>query len=216
MRGVALLVSLALAIVATFPARATTVPDSRGSWNKAAVPIELRGRVHTSVREVPRFPEDDPKLAQLKNWPKKRQIGDWDCELEVTNMCAYGRSTRLTTSARYLCHRRWWPWGKPQVRGPVYIWSSDGQLLERATAGLVYETDRAGRLVMFEDRKHGSYEYFDADGVLIAGEYAPVGLDKLLDGERREVVSVWLGDRVSHDEFIRRLRERNRDMESRY
>jgi hypothetical protein len=105
--------------------------------------------------------------------------------------------------------------------GPSYTWTADGQLLYRGYRRsqkdvVVYQLDRAGRLVMFEDRKHGSYEYFDADGVLIAGEYSGVGLDPVLDGKRPGIISVWLGDRISHNEFIRRLKGLNRDMASRY
>ena len=69
---------------------------------------------------------------------------------------------------------------------------------------------------MFEDRSHGSYEYYDTDGVLIGGEYKPVNLDWRSEGYRGGSVSVWLGDRVTHDEFIRRVRALNRDMASRY
>jgi hypothetical protein len=177
--------------------------------------------VHASAREVPGFPNDDPKLMQLKNWPKKREIDGWNCELKVSNACITGARSIMVTSAYYLCHPRWWPWGKAQMRGPHYTWTSAGHLMERAYGtsrkdGVVYQMDPAGRLAGFQDRKQGVVEYFDADGALIAGEYAPVNLDWRAEGYRGGTVSVWLGERVSHDEFIRRLRGMNRKLAWRY
>ncbi len=107
------------------------------------------------------------------------------------------------------------------MRGPHYTWTSAGQLLERGYIRgrldyVVYQVDRAGRLVAYEDTKHGSTEYFDPDGVLIAGEYAPVNLDWRSEGYRGGTVSVWLGERVSHDEFVRKLRKRNQETAWRY
>lgn len=166
-----------------------------------------------TAREVPGFPEDDPKLMDLKYWPEKRRIGGWDCELQVKR--------RRDTSAYYLCHPGWWPWGKPEMRGPHYTWASDGRLLERAYTRsrqdvIVYQIDRSGRLAGFQDRKLGTTEYFDADGVLIAGEYQPVNLDWRSDGYRGGTVSVWLGNRVTHEEFVKRRAVLFRDMASRY
>jgi hypothetical protein len=214
-----LLLCVAFALVAD-PSLATTVPDSRGAWTKARVPIELRTRVHTSVSEVPTFPEDDPKLALLKNWPKRRTIEGWSCELQVTEACNTGSPSTMVTSAYYLCRPRWWPWGRPQMRGPHFTWTS-GHLLERgfttsANHRVVYQVDRAGRLAGFHDKTFGTIEYFDVDGVLIAGEYMPVNLDWRSEGYRGGTVSVWLGERVSHDEFIRRLRKHNQETAWRY
>jgi hypothetical protein len=180
-----------------------------------------------TARDVPGFPEDDPKLAQVKNWPQKREINGWDCELKVGsaildfNWPPKRASFSRTTSASYVCHRRWWPWGKPEMRGPHYTWASDGQLLERAYTRsrkdvLVYQIDRSGRLAGFEDWKIGTTEYFDADGVLIAGEYAPVNLDWRSEGYHGGTVSVWLGNRVTHEEFVRGRVVLFRDMASRY
>ena len=208
---------LLLVVALAPPTSATSVPDSRGSWTRAAVPVELRGRVHMTAREVPAFPEDDPKLVNVKNWSAKRRIGDWDCELKMgSSIIDFDRppkraSYSRTTSAFYVCHHRWWPWGKSQLWGPHYTWASDGQLLERGYSygrnWVVYQVDRAGRLVMYEDRKLGTKEYFDADGVLVGGEYRPVNLDWRAQGYKGGTVSVWLGQRVSHDEFFRRFLE---------
>jgi len=173
-----------------------------------------------TARDVPGFPENDPKLMNVKNWPAKRRIEGWDCELKTSRM--YVDTVRPlppgfnpTSSAYYDCRRWWWPWGKPQMRGPLYSWTSDGRLLERAynrskSDAVIYQVDRSGRLTVFMDRKQGTTEYFDADGVLIAGEYRPVNLDWKSEGYRGGTVSVWLGDRVSHEEFMRRVREWNR------
>jgi len=223
-RTLLLCVSFALVSV---PALATTVPDSRGAWTNAVVPIELRTRVHMSAREVPAFPDEDPKLMDLRNWPKKREVQGRLCELVVSKVYNDARQPpprpelNQTTSASYTCRYRWWPWGRPQMRGPHYTWTSAGQLLERGYIRgrldyVVYQVDRAGRLVAYEDTKHGSTEYFDPDGVLIAGEYAPVNLDWRSEGYRGGTVSVWLGERVSHDEFVRKLRKRNQETAWRY
>ena len=162
-----------------------------------------------TVREVPAIREDDAKLAQLKNWPKKREIDGWDCTLKTTEWMIDGRAR---TDAYYQCRRRWWPWGKPEMLGPFYSWTSDGQVEVRAyarsrTDAQTYQVDRSGRLVGFLDRKNGVIEYFDADGVLIGGEYAPVHLDWRSQGYRGGTVSVWLGERISHDEFQRRRKD---------
>ena len=220
-----LLLCVPFALVAA-SAFATTVPDSRGAWTKAAVPIELRGRVHMSAREVPRFPEDDPKLMHLKGWPAKRRIEGWDCKLDVRSSYFDGRrplqvGIKPTSSAHYLCRPRWWPWGKPQARGPWYVWTLDGQLLERAYTRarrdmVIYQVDRAGRLVGFEDWKHQTTEYFDVDGALIAGEYGTGGRDETWAEYRQHLFSVWQGERVTHEEFMRRLSGLLRDMASRY
>ena len=154
-----------------------------------------------SARELPRFPEDDSKLRDLKNWPKKRRIGGWDCELRIKR--------NKVTSAHYLCHPRWWPWGKREMRGPYYAWASDGGLFERAYRRspkdmVIYQVDRDGRLFQYIDTKSGTTEFFDADGILIAGEYRPVNLDWRSEGYRGGTVSVWLGERVTHEDFVRR------------
>jgi hypothetical protein len=180
-----------------------------------------------TTRDVPGFPENDPKLMNVKNWPKKRRIEGWDCELKVVSAIVdFNRQPKRasfsrTTSAFYVCHHRWLPWRKQEMRGPHFTWASDGQLLERAYTHsrkdmLVYHVDRSGRLAGFEDRKHGVTEYFDADGVLIAGEYKPVNLDWKSEGYRGGTVSVWLGDRITHNEFLRRRVRLFRDMASRY
>ncbi|HZI89701.1 MAG TPA: hypothetical protein VFD83_04540 [Candidatus Polarisedimenticolia bacterium] len=191
------------------------------------MPVELRDRVHMSARQVPGFPDEDPKLAQLKNWPRRRPIEGMSCELRVENS-VYDTPTpaprtglTVARSAYYLCRRPWWPWGKPQRRGPHYTWTSGGQLLERAYTRsrndvLIYQTDRSGRLVGFEDQKHGVTEYFDENGVLIAGEYAPIALDWRAEGYRGGTVSVWLGQRVTHVEFVRRRAKLFRDVAWRY
>ena len=49
---------------------------------------------------------------------------------------------------------------------------------------------------------HGTEEYFDADGSLIAGEYGRV--------------SLWMGERVSHVEYAARRRRLFRDVRWRY
>jgi hypothetical protein len=216
-----------LALALASPGGATTVPDARGAWTKAVVPVELRGRVHTSAREVPSFPERDARLAQLKNWPGKRQIEGMNCELQVSNSVydvpspPPGTGLQVAKSAYYLCRQPWWPWGKPQMRGPHYTWASSGHLLERAYARsrtdvVIYQLDRAGRLVAFEDRRYGITEYFDANGVLIAGEYAPVNLDWRSNNYRGGTVSVWLGQRVTREEFSRRRAKLFRDVAWRY
>jgi hypothetical protein len=206
---------------------ATTVPDSRGAWTKALVPMELRSRVHASAREVPAFPDEDPRLMSLKNWPKKREIEGWDCELRVgswtvdTPQPPSRPGLSKQTGASYICRRRWWPWGKSELRGPSYVWTSDGQLLERGYSRsrrdyVVYKVDRTGRLVGYDDKRNGTEEYFDADGVLIGGEYVPVNLDWRSEGYRGGTVRVWLGERVSQEEFVRRLGKFCRDVGSRY
>jgi len=107
------------------------------------------------------------------------------------------------------------------MRGPFYSWTSDGQLLERSYTrskadAVIYQVDRFGRLAGFMDRKHGITEYFDADGVLIAGEYRPVNLDWRAEGYRGGTVSVWLGQRVTHEDFVKKRSALVRDMASRY
>lgn len=139
----------------------------------------------------------------------KREIEGWDCALKITEWMIDGHHR---TDAHYQCHRRWWPWGKPEMLGPYYSWTSDGQIEMRAyvrsrTDAQTYQVDRSGRLVGFLDRKNGVIEYFDADGVLIGGEYAPVHLDWRSQGYRGGTVSVWQGERISHDEFLRRRRD---------
>ena len=162
-----------------------------------------------TAREVPGFPEDDPKLRNAKNWPQKRRIDGWDCKLKISETVIDGRHW---TNAYYQCRRPWWPWGKPEMLGPFYSWTSGGQIEVRAytrsrTDAQTYQVDRAGRLVGFLDRKNGVSEYFDADGVLIGGEYEPVHLDWRAQGYRGGTVSVWLGERISHDEFLRRRKD---------
>jgi hypothetical protein len=172
-----------------------------------------------SAREVPGFLDSDPKLLQLKNWPKRRRIDGRECELHVTNACLYGPRSVMLTMACYVCQPRWW-WGKSQSLGPSYTWTPEGYVLERTSSfpgdRLLYQLDRAGRLAGFEDWKHGTTEYFDADGVLIAGEYAQVGLDKSMKEYQRGLVSTWLGDRVTHEEFVKRRAKLFRDMAWRY
>ena len=162
-----------------------------------------------TARDVPGFPENDPKLRNVKNWPKKRRIEGWDCKLKVSEWIIDGRHW---TDAAYQCRPRWWPWGTPEMLGPFYSWASDGQVEVRGyarsrTDALTYQMDRAGRLVGFLDRKNGVAESFDPDGVLIGGEYAPVHLDWRSQGYRGGTVSVWQGERISHDEFLRRRRD---------
>jgi hypothetical protein len=75
----------------------------------------------------------------------------------------------------------------------------------RNEGNLLYQPDRDGRLLEFYDIKRGTAEYFDTDGVLIGGEYAPINLDWRSEGYRGGTVSVWLGERITHGEFVRKL-----------
>jgi len=186
----------------------------KGSWDFASLPAEVRDRMHRTAGEVPAFPNEEPKLLDLKNWPKYRVFEGRKCQLEVhrADVLPRGRPPRpeYTTQiwASYECKP--WLWRKAESLGPSYYWTSDGQLLERAysrtgrrgTAVRIYQIDRAGRFVGYLDRIHGTEEYFDADGSLIAGEYGRV--------------SLWMGERVSHVEYAARRRRLFRDVRWRY
>jgi hypothetical protein len=217
----------ALAVVGAICAGAApAVSHGPDQWDSASIPPEVRSRMHFNARQVPTFPEEDPRLLDLKNWPKIRKFGGRHCELKVTTAYIDGKEPPprpgfdREVSAYYLCKPRWW-WDKVEMLGPHYSWTSYGQLLERGYSRsrggwLIYQVDRAGRLFGFEDWVHGIYEYFDADGTLIAGEYGGSSLGKSLREWERGLVSLWMGERMSHAEFVARRAKLFRDVSWRY
>ena len=59
-------------------------------WRRADLDPQLRSRIHLSADEVPRFPEDDPKLMDPRNWPASKKIEGALCSLTVYVMDGTG------------------------------------------------------------------------------------------------------------------------------
>ena len=203
-----------------------SVSDGSNPWDPASAPVHVKSRMHQTTTQIPAFPEEDPRLVDLKNWPKTRTCKGRLCQLKVITAYIDGKEPPprpgfdRQISAYYLCKPRWW-WGKVEMLGPAYTWTSYGQLLERGFRfsghdWLVYQVDRAGRLFGFEDWKHGTMEYFDVDGALIAGEYGGASFEKSMREYERGRMSFWKGERVTHPEFVRRRVKLFREVRWRY
>ena len=195
----------------------------RVRWRRADLAPRLRHRIHLNAAEVPRFPHDDPKLMDPRNWPPSMTVEGGLCSLTV---CAYdGRQSTWSRSiedsgaavfdlyytdvgtdfhSHYVRHR-----------GPFYDWLK-GRLRQRSwTKGrgshsriLSYWPYPSGELFTFMefDKKYDSQgnevsmewieEVFARDGTLIGCCAGPVNSWGACSG-------YWLGVDVGRDFLYR-------------
>jgi len=64
-------------------------------WRRADLAPRLRHRIHLNAAEVPRFPYDDPKLMDPRNWPASMIV-----EGELCSLTVYAYDGRQATWSR--------------------------------------------------------------------------------------------------------------------
>ena len=222
MRTIRIVVILALfmSVAPRAGAKASTQsPDStlttpRVEWKLATLSPEARKSIHVSAKDVPSFPNEDPRLRDPKAWPTTTRIGGAICSLRVGGG-PVGLHSLYYQSA---------PWkGLQSKRGPYYFWRSLGSgewLTERSwvvrdsrqTHIDTYQYYHTGELIRYQRtrssgqpllffqhrRSEGLDEVFARNGCLVASAY-------WVDGKL--VGCYYLGGQVGYQEYLDRTGE---------
>jgi hypothetical protein len=199
--------------------------DPAVDWDRAALAPAIRDKVHLTVKEVPTFPHEDPKLINPGSWPPVTYVKGAPCFLKIET----GRGDKLwnvsslnqVKPGAYLSlFYESGPWGgRLSHSGPTYRWRGK-RLFER------YWTERSGgdyeirgymyyasgqlfryshRKTSYDPRKEpkGPFEVFEElfarDGALIGCSYAAGGGPAPIS-----YAGYWLGSDVSYGQFLDR------------
>jgi len=186
-----------------------------GDWSR--VRQDIRERLHTSVNQIPPYPEDDRRLMNVRSWPKARvfdgkeyvleyEAWRWGSDVagsvvlslsEIDSGWVYGAHyVRYSQSERY-----------GSRRGPYFEWYPDSAVYNRAfymtsSSWRSWYYDRRGNLRAYDVAVKGSgcnpgwsgTELFATDGSLVGCEFP------------RLKKYYWRGVEVESDEYIRRLK----------
>jgi len=97
-------------------------------WNLAALSPEARKRIHLRAKDVPPFPNEDPRLRDAENWPTAASIGGEVCSLRVQEMdYDVVKTVRSLSEVHpkngYCLYYQAAPWTvRAPKRGPFYCW----------------------------------------------------------------------------------------------
>jgi hypothetical protein len=190
-------------------------------WESVRMPDQLRRTAHTRAQDVPRFPQEDPKLMNPHNWAKMKVIDGQMCLLRVGTgeydaLWTVSSLEEVKPGANFSLYYvrmgdRDWP-----HQGPTYCFRGDGTLSERYSTtvrkGSVATQDylyyRSGKLFRFSTRNTGdrgksfewSDEIFARDGTLVGCGYARRGKDRALIEN-----GSWLGEDIGSREYRQRM-----------
>jgi len=170
-------------------------------WKLAAFPSEARTRMHLKAKDVPTFPNENPRLREAKNWPTMVRIGGQACSLRISEqdydvVKRVQSLSEISPRNRYCLHYEAAPQrGRSSTRGPFYCWSQTASgpwLTERSWEAesshgestetylyypsgelLMYECTRRWTEGLFSKRDHREHveEAFNRSGCLLVFGY---------------------------------------------
>src|SRR2546425_7832100 len=73
----------ARAALLLFLAAAPMLSHAAVDWRRTALAPAIRDKVHFTIKEVPRFPHDDPKLMNPGSWPSITYVKSAPCFLKI-------------------------------------------------------------------------------------------------------------------------------------
>jgi len=194
-------------------------------WNRTALAPAIRDKVHFTVKEVPRFPHEDPKLMNPGSWPSITFIRSVPCFLKIETGAGDVRWTakslnQVKPGAYLSLFYESGPWGGRHSRsGPTYCWRGK-RLLQRYWTEprgrghethdyMYYDTGHlfrySHRVTDFDPRKgpRGPFELleeiFARDGTMLGCGYAA-----RVGSAPSSFVGYWLGGEVTGGEFLDR------------
>jgi hypothetical protein len=186
-------------------------PDSTQRANWSRIPPEFRGWIHTSVSDLPEYPENGDSLMHVKLWPPTRVFDGVTYVQEFSSSESDRFKLNLSSLAEV---DSGWDYGSHYVtyskdgarsggRGPSYYWRSDSTLAERVyatpewTRTWGYSERGWLRQYHFSEKVANGFvrgdEWFAEDGSLVAC---------LVGGQH-----YWRGERKQSEEYRRLLAE---------